>query len=291
MNKLTPIFAAVSTLLFLTKCQPEPLDITLPQYEPEIVVASQVIPDEIMFIGLTRSFTVLSSDGSNGSGDSSTFLGILVDSALVTIEYSGLKDTLFKIAPGLFASLTTLDNPGTNYTLNVKDYLLNKTVYANSEMLTKIKFDSIFPIINTSEIDTTVSIHVEFTDNTNEQNHYMINVYSREIINLGLDLNSFFNNGENKIRSTVLFDDKDLIGDKYSFDIKIDNIEISDSIAISLSSISQDYYEFLKKREKSGNIFTEITNEPINYPSNIKGGLGFFNTHSPDIKYFDLNKY
>jgi len=119
----------------------------------------------------------------------------------------------------------------------------------------------------------------------------MINVYSREIIYNGLDLNSFFSNGENKIQSTVLYSDKDLKDSKYSFDINIENVEITDSIAISLSNISEDYYNFLKKREKIGNIFTEITNEPINYPSNIKGGLGFFNTHSPDIEYFDLNEY
>ena len=53
----------------------------------------------------------------------------------------------------------------------------------------------------------------------------------------------------------------------------------------------ESYYEFLKKREKGGNVFTELTNEPINYPSNVKGGFGFFNTHFPDVEYFDLNEF
>lgn len=291
MKKILYILYSLLSTLTITSCQPEPLDITLEDYEPKLVIASQVLPGEVMFIGLTRSFTVLSDAGSSGSGDSSTFSKILVDSALVTIEHGGTKDTLIKLAPGLFASLGKLENPGTNYTLKVTDYDYNNSVYANAEMLTKFKFDTVYPVISKSNSDTTITIHAEFSDDPDDDNFYLINVYSRESINSGLDLNSFFKNGENKIQTSQIYSDTDLEGSEYSFDLKVDNLEISDSIAVSLSNISESYYNFLKKREKSGNIFTEITSEPINYPSNIQGGLGFFNTHFPDVRYFDLKDF
>ncbi len=291
MKKINYIFGLIGIVFISFQCQPDPLDITLPEYEPSLVVASQVLPGKIMFIGLTRSFTVLSSAGSKGSGDSSTFSNVLVDSAFVSIEHSGEVDTLINISPGLFASLKPLDNPGVNYTLKVTDYMLNKSITASAEMLESVKFDTVYPVINNNLNDTVVTIHAEMTDDPMDNNFYMINVYSRNILNDGLDLNSFFTNGENKIQSTILYNDTELKNLDYKIDINLEKVGTKDSIAVALSNISESYYEFLKKREKSGNIFTELTNEPINYPSNINGGLGFFNTHFPDVEYFDLNEY
>ena len=291
MKNIKYLFGLICVVLMLAKCQPEPLDITLQVYEPSIVVASQVLPGKIMFIGLTRSFTVLSSAGSKGVGDSSTFTSVLVDSAFVSIEHGGQVDTLFKISPGLFASGAPLDNPGTNYTLKVTDYLLNKSATASAEMLANVKFDTVYPVVINNLNDTIVTIHAELTNNPNDNNFYMVNVYSREILKNGLDLNSFFNNGENKIQSTVLYNGADLKKIDFKIDIELELAGPKDSIAVALSNISEDYYSFLKKREKGGDIFTELTNEPINYPSNVKGGLGFFNTHFPDVEYFDLNEF
>ncbi len=291
MKNIKYIFGVVGIVLFAMRCQPDPLDITLPEYEPSVVVASQVLPGEIMFIGLTRSFTILSSAGNDGGGDSSTFANILVDSAFVSIEHGGQVDTLFNIAPGLFASTTPLDNPGTNYNLKVIDYMLNKTATASAEMLAYVQFDTVYPILDKGLNDTLVTIHAEFTDDPSDRNFYMLNIYSREILSNGLDLNSFFSNGENKIQSTVLYTDTELSSLNFTLDIEVEKVGSRDSIAVALSNISEGYYDFLKKREKGGNIFTELTNEPINYPSNITGGIGFFNTHFPDVEYFDLNEF
>lgn len=54
---------------------------------------------------------------------------------------------------------------------------------------------------------------------------------------------------------------------------------------------SESYYQFLQVRENSGNFLTEITKEPLSLPSNVEGGLGFFNTHFPDLQFFDLNEF
>lgn len=271
-------------------CRPKPLDVVLPDYEPQIVIASQVLPGEVMLIGLTRSFTVLSNEGSKGEADSSTFSNLLIDSALVTIEHSGITDTLVKLADGLYASIQTLDDPGTNYQLRVTDYLLNKTATASAEMLEQIGFDTAYPEIVQTEEDTVIKVHIKFTDPAGD-NFYMVNIYSREILEEGLDLNSFFENGNNKVEATKIYSQNDLKTGSNNFTYTLESLDATDSIAVSISNISEGYYDFLKAREKSTGLLTSITNEPINYPSNIKGGLGYFNTHFPDVEYFDLNEY
>ena len=66
------------------------------------------------------------------------------------------------------------------------------------------------------------------------------------------------------------------------------DVTFEDSLMILLSNISEGYYSFLMSRERSGNFLAEATNEPINYPSNVENGLGYFNTHYPSLRFFDL---
>jgi hypothetical protein len=55
-----------------------------------------------------------------------------------------------------------------------------------------------------------------------------------------------------------------------------------------LASISKPYYDFLKVRSDNRFSFVEFAGEPINYPTNVQGGYGFFNLHTPDVRIFVL---
>ena len=61
-----------------------------------------------------------------------------------------------------------------------------------------------------------------------------------------------------------------------------------DTIAVSISNINKDYYDFMQLRLDNRFSFVEYLSEPINYPSNVKGGKGFFNLYVPDIRLFVL---
>ena len=77
----------------------------------------------------------------------------------------------------------------------------------------------------------------------------------------------------------------------YQDTVSLESVLPTDSLVMTLSNINEDYFNFLSLRKRSQNLFTEIVNEPINYPTNVENGLGFFNTHFPDIYFFDLNEY
>lgn len=274
-------------IFILSACQPDPLDVKLDKYEPEIVVSSQVIPNYIMVVGLTRSFTVLSNAGYEGAGDSALFEQLLVDSALVTIESSSGIDTLFKVTSGLYASITELVEPQGDYHLIVKDYDERKTITATSTMLQNVSLDSVRPYFD-SEKDSIIKMDVAFTDEKNRSNYYVLSVYSRNTNQAGIDVNTFFENGSNNIEYQELLEDRNMDGEKIHRNINLPDVSFQDSLMVSLSNISEGYYSFLKSRERSGNLLSAVTNEPINYPSNVNNGLGYFNTHSPSLRFFDL---
>lgn len=284
------IFNILVLLFFLASCQPKPLDVKLEEYEQEIVVSSQVIPNYLMMVGLTRSFTVLSSAGYNGAGNDDLFNKVLIDSALVTIESVSGIDTLFKVSPGLYASLKELENPGGAYHLTIKDYDLNETATATSIMQENVPLDTIIPSLNINEGDTTIDIELAFTDLENQTNFFVLSVYSRNSNNGGLDVNTFFANGSNNIEYQEIIEDKGKDGEVFERSFNLESVSTQDSLMVSLSNISEGYYKFLEARERSGNLLSEITNEPVNYPSNINNGLGYFNTHYPSIRFFDLKE-
>jgi hypothetical protein len=60
-----------------------------------------------------------------------------------------------------------------------------------------------------------------------------------------------------------------------------------DSIAVVMSNVSADYYAFLKIRNDRFR-FSEFASEPMNYPTNVNGGYGFFNLHAQDARVFVL---
>ena len=284
------ILEAIFVLNFLLSCRPQPIDVELNEYEPEIVVASQIVPDYVMMVGLTRSFTVLSNAGYEGEGDSATFAGVLIDSALVTIESESGVDTLFMISPGLFASVNKLENPGGAYHLKVVDYEMNKTATATSIMQSNVVLETVIPSLSVQEEDTSINIDLTFRDILNEPNFYVLSVYSRNSNKGGLDVNTFFDNGSNNIEYQELIEDKNKDGEVFNRSFNLNSVSIKDSLMILLSNISEGYYQFLKSRERSGNLLSDITNEPVNYPSNVNNGLGYFNTHYPSIRFFDLKE-
>lgn len=280
----------ISFIVLFTACITKPLEVDIPQQEPKTVVFSQVIPNRVMIIALSKSFGALDLQEDKGDTLSSDLLDqLLEDNAVVTIEYDGIEDTLFRIEKGLYASLSTPQKINTLYNLKIINER-GERVEASSLMLEKIDFTSITPEVLRNQ-DSSINIAYSFEDLPGN-NWYMINYYRKRNQSNGLDFNSIFENGQNNLIRTELISDATFEG-TYSSTTSFDQFEIaaSDTIAVTLSNISEDYFKYLDLRKRSGNIFSEITREPISYPTNVSNGFGFFNTHYPEIRIFDLNNY
>ena len=89
-----------------------------------------------------------------------------------------------------------------------------------------------------------------------------------------------------------LIDDDTFNGQTYGETFLVVPREFSpgDTLAVYLSNISKEYRDFIQLRLDNRFSFVEYISEPVNYPSNVVGGKGFFNLYIPDIRFVILEE-
>ena len=287
-NIFVPL-AFLSAVIFFA-CRPEPLVISLPDEPQQVVVFSQLIPGQVITVLLTK--TISSLEFSEEEGDSLTsdiVDSLLVDSAFVTVTFEGRTEELFRLAPGVYTSINTPQQPGVEYLLEIITRE-GDTLSSVSTMLEQVSFQNVTPIIRRGE-DTLVTLAYDFIDPPGD-NWYMLNYYRRARVDTtNFSLDNILSSQTGIATRTILLTDKIFSNNNPSDTIEMFDVRPTDSIVVTLSNINEQYHRFLDLRRRSGNFLSSITSEPISYPTNIEGGLGFFNTHFPDVHVFDLNEY
>jgi hypothetical protein len=168
------------------------------------------------------------------------------------------------------------------YMLNVKSASLGE-VSASTVVKPRISFDDIDAELYFNGFNDTLAQVTHKIIDPRGSNWYMLNVQEVEREDL-------VENIINPRAFTRLFDDRDFDGHAYGemFRVVPRDYSPGDTIAVSLSNISPEYYDFVKLRLDNRFSFVEFLGEPINYPSNVKGGKGFFNLYIPDFRFFVL---
>jgi len=282
MKYLFISFIAITTFI---SCTPEPLTIDLDQLEPKLVIGSQIIPNQIMMITVSKSFSALAYD-QNNSNDSTAnqalLNSLLVSNASVVVSYNGVSDVLYGDPdyPGIYVSLNTPQFINTEYTLNVSDPSTGESVSSTSTMLPLVSFNTIQADSGTTGSLNYIDVEFTISDSPSQDNYYMINVYSSDTLGSSNN-NNIFNLQSNIPVQTVLVSDKE-----YGNGNTINKTEriydwSTDTIYTTVSNISKSYYDYQVLWQQHGGYSNQLLSEPVNYPSNIIGGYGYFNTHNP----------
>lgn len=260
-------------------CLPDPLEVeTVPKAKVEMVVSSQMIPDQTLMILLTRTFGAL--EASDDSSPQELLDFIAVNDALVTLEGPHGRDTLEFMENGVYTATGIPFEAGGTYRLHVTSDEYG-TVHATTEVMQKVGFtkadaDLYYNGFN----DTLAQITYAFKD-PGEKNWYMINVQE-------VEQEDFIENLLNPRAFTVLLDDEGFNDLTFGEQFRVfpRDYQPGDTIALSLSNISEEYYAFMKLRIDNRFSFVEFISEPVNYPSNVVGGKGYFNLYIPDVRIF-----
>jgi hypothetical protein len=267
----------------LTACIPEPLEVEgIPVVQPQIVVNTQIIPDQSLVVLLTKSFGALDA---NEDSDAQELLDqIAVEDASVTISNTRQTYNLAALGSGVYGGIFIPFSAGEEYTLHVKSESLGE-VSATTTVKPMISFDEIeAELYFDGYDDTLVQVMYTLTDPV-EKNWYMVNVQQierDELIEDALNPRAFMR----------LLDDAEFDTPKYgeAFRAFQRDFDAGDTVAVFLSNISEEYYNFMKLRLDNRFSFIEYLSEPVNYPSNVIGGKGFFNLYVPDIRTFVLEE-
>lgn len=275
--KKTSVFMVVGLWLVLGSCLPEPLDIQkVPVVKSEIVVSSQIIPDSSLVVFVTK--TVGALDASDDSDPLELLNLIAVNDAIVTLDGPQGKDTLTFLQNGAYRSLLTPFEPGEVYHLHVNSAEMGE-VRATTKVKAKVDFTEIdAELFYNGFNDTLAEITYTFIDSP-EPNWYMVNVQE-------VEQEDFVENLLNPRAHTILMTDEEFNDKSFTEKFRVfpRDYNPGDTIAVTLSNISEDYFQFMKLRIDNRFSFVEYISEPINYPSNVQGGKGYFNLYVPDVR-------
>lgn len=267
----------------LWSCVPDPLEVqNIPRVSPQIVVSTQMVSDQALIVWLTQTFGAL--DASEDSDPEELLKQLAVNDAVVSISGPSGTDTLKLSKHGFYGGSNLTFEAGKTYELHINSETLG-TVSATTSMQAPVVFEELeTSLFYDIYDDTLVQVNYQFRDPP-ERNRYMLNVQK-------LNKEEFEQHVFNPRAHTLLLEDDDfndlLYENQLSFPVR--GYAPGDTVAVSLSNISEAYYRFLKMRIDSRIGFLEFLSEPVNYPTNVTGGRGFFNLHLPDIRLFILQE-
>jgi hypothetical protein len=279
-EKLKTFVHLTTVAVIASSCLPDPLEVgNLPKLEPKIVVSSQIIPDAGLVIFLSRSIGAL--DAGNDSDAPSVLSQIAISNAMVILTDGDSQDTLQNLGTGLYGGINPAWRTDAEYVLRVSAPDLGH-VEAFARVPKAVGFDELSARIISNGFDSLAQISYQISD-PEEKNFYMINV---QRVQAASQLERLIN----PRIFTKLITDEAFNGDvhKDTFNVLFQDFSRGDTIAVSMAHISEPYYDFLKLRNDNRFSFVEFAGEPINYPSNVKGGYGYFNLHTPDFRIFIL---
>jgi hypothetical protein len=265
----------------MISCLPDPLEVnSIPKVKPEIVVSSQIVPDESLLILLTKTIGAL--DASNDSDPEDLIEQIAVNDAIVIISGEENVDTLNFLDNGLYGGVAIPFSIGEEYELKVISESLG-AVSAKAVVQAQVNFETISAELYYNGYDDTLAQVTYTLQDPAANNFYMINVQE-------VEQEDAIANLINPRAFTKLYDDKEFNGNEFGeiFRVFPRDYKPGDTIAVSLANISKPYYDFMKLRIDNRFSFVEFLGEPVNYPTNVQGGRGFFNLYVPDIRLFIL---
>lgn len=265
-----------------TSCLPEPLEVkNIPGVKTEIVVSSQIVPDQSLVVLLTKTIGAL--DASNDSDPEELIAQIAVNDAVAILTGPSGTDTLIFLGNGLYGGVFIPFEMGDQYTLHVVSETLGE-ISATTIVKPQVLFETVEASLYANGFGDTLA-QVSYTLNDPEvQNWYMLNVQEVERVDA-------VENRINPRAFTKLVDDTEFNGSEFNQQFRVfpRDYEPGDTIAVSLSNISKEYYDFMKLRIDNRFSFVEFLGEPVNYPTNVIGGKGFFNLYIPDVRFFVLD--
>ena len=271
----------MASAMFAASCMPDPLEVDdLKSAETQIVVSSLVLPDSSVAILLTRSIGALEA---NSESDPRTLITeIAINDAWVTITTNGATYPLALVQDGVYQGFDIPMVAGTECHLKV----VSKTfggVSATTFVQAPVYFDTVNAEAYVNEHnDYWAQVSYTIKDPP-APNYYVLNVQQakrKDVVEDILKPDAHIRRVEDKTFNEQIFSER--------FSAMNKNFYPGDSIEVSLSNVSEDYFNYVRLRMENDLDLVELFSEPIHYPTNVRGGRGFFNLHLTDARVIVL---
>lgn len=276
------VFSLAILSSFFVSCRPTPIEVDVPQATPSITISSVAFDEHTVFVSAGYSINSFVNLNDTSYNSDKTAMNIpaemLVNGGLVTITAQGaLPDTLTEVSKGLYASRKLNLIEGTEYTLTVIDIDKKASATAKTVFNAKPKIDNTKRDWILQESDTLTKFYLHLK-NVSKDDRFFVAYCTTE------QVKDNFGTAVDKLPTIYNFSPKTLelfTGEEAQNSI-IDkaitmNIRPSDTLVVQVARIDNAYYQYLSAYKRSGYLINQLTGEPINLPTNIITGYGFFN--------------
>jgi hypothetical protein len=287
------LLLALSLSSVLYSCQPKPLDIEVKQGPSMLTVSSAAVDNQTVVVSATYSINSLLGLEDSLKGKKKLPADMLLKDAVITLTGNNDQvDTLQYITPGLYGNRTLKLEPGANYTLNIHQAGKGLIGTAKTTYFPAPSVKLLRPEVRRSNEDTTVLLNLQLTDVAHED-YFFVSYYSSSNVQQHGPIN--YDNLEESIasynpRRLVLLSGADMRGGEIIKTFTIDG-KPTDDLLVHIGKIDKAYYDYLVAYKKAGAYINQLTGEPINLPTNVVKGLGFFSLSTPVRSVFHLNNY
>lgn len=282
------IILFITSIIFFS-CQTEPVDVEIPQSPERLVVATQYTDNGVLVLGLSRTFNVL-KDVKIEATDSSLTIPeeLLIAGAEVFIHFNNQQIRLEQLQNGVYYTDQLPELMNEDYFLEIHTTDKNQSISAKTRMQPQAKFDTVTLNKNTGASNQ-YRLHYSFSDSSefSQKQYYVVSYVAKSKHNQSSQSGNYLERIAQSIlqpnSNFELYSSDQFINGKISA-TKLLNADIRDTMVVTIANIHQDYYEFLKTFKKAKKLVNQLKGEPINLPSNIVNGYGFFSLAPPDIK-------
>ncbi len=281
--KIINFILPIVTILYLG-CSPEQLFIEVEPAEEKLVISSQFIPDSILIVTVTRSFSALVTKSTENL-EADDIEKLIVDRAFVTVTHNNETTTLYQVGEqsGIYVGAVGSISPGDWVDLFVYDSLTTDSIHSTTEAMPQVMIEEAFITKTYEGNDTTSTFHYSFNDPAGP-NWYILHAYGLDDVPSVVDDSLIFNLvDQNLLITSELISDITFESDEVSREIALPFYNSPDTVVFMLTNISEGYFRFLDARQRTGGIIASATGEPVNHPTNIENGYGFFNIHLPHL--------
>ncbi len=287
------LFSAALLVLALGACRkPQPLDIAIPQGTERMVISSNVVNEHLIIV--SAGYSIRSTASPDAGATDSLPVDMLVDSAIITITAPNEAPvTLHKLSPGIFSTSAITLKPDTEYQLTVTDckkglVATASTTYVANTTPISVSTNQVGP-----DIDSLLKINV-LIDEITTRDYYFVS-YST-VAQLRKAAGGIkFNASNRDLAALVSFESKriQLFDNSMARQNKLEGSLMTkagkgDTLLVQVAKIDKAYYEYLAAYKRTGYFINQLSGEPINLPSNINNGYGYFALYRPKVLFLNV---
>jgi hypothetical protein len=281
------IIAVLCTSIIACR-KPAPLDIAVPQTGKTIVVSSVSPNSRTLVIAAGYTFhSMLNADSITDNNDA-LIREYMIDSGSATLSYDENAELpLHHVTRGVFARNDLQLQPGKSYTLTVVDNKNNIITSGSAIYMSPPVLNYVIPVKAVNGNDTMIQLRFEL-DNVQPGEHYYISYRKSSAMAkaAGSSKKEMILNFEPK--KVLLYTGKDAVNNKLSKTITL-SVKATDTVDVEIAKIDDGYYKYLDAYIKTGYLVNQLTGEPVNLPSNMSNGYGYFTMHSSKQIKLDMN--